>query len=748
MPKMLTDSDFARLQEHADAGDRIAYYEQLAAWGYRYPELALGVVNNDTTAGSIANIFFLKSAALEQVDIDSSTLATIGLELMRADLAARLSDAPLHPGEELTYDVVQIYHESVFNSHGVSGDAWTPNKALNWLTTTAEKQALWDDLLSGGPTDTAAAIHAALVNVSDPEVSSYELLIADVAAQSLLAESNDYGNYDLTLDTGGLLIGNDPSDDLESGTEAGDVIMGFAGEDELRGHDGDDRLYGGWDNDLLIGGAGHDRLDGGSDDDNIFAGTRETDSAIPLGVKTVDQDDDLIFGGDGVDTVFIAGGDDIVSLGDGNDVIHITSLPQDGLLTPSGTAVIWGGAGADVFDFQTAAHVLLLDVGADLNDSTLAALSTGKLFDYMNSLAGENPYTHIILNPDASDRFQLNGLDLTSGSLDETTVPTISTEFLWDGDMLQSNVSAVTDTLVNTITREFVMEGDSDVKINIRESALGNSFNIHVQSNPLLNLTIGGFYDGAGGISVVGDGIDYEEHSHQETHSVVVTDWFTFDVDGEVFSLPVEWNRTGLLSSTPDVPFLGTGLKPQNYETSSIPTTSLLNFLEIVVPGTPSNNFFAGGNGGERFMGGLGSDSIDYSTSTSSVMVDLVKGTGHGGLAAHDRYRSIENVIGSDYADVITLSKDNNQITGGDGDDVFLLVSGGIDTIDGGNGFDMTLLLANAADYQWSQESDGRYTAAGPASSQTTFDGVELFVFADNTVWSISDVASHLGLMV
>ncbi len=44
MPQPLTKERLEILQEHVNAGDRIAYYTQLGQWGYKYGELAVGVV--------------------------------------------------------------------------------------------------------------------------------------------------------------------------------------------------------------------------------------------------------------------------------------------------------------------------------------------------------------------------------------------------------------------------------------------------------------------------------------------------------------------------------------------------------------------------------------------------------------------------------------------------------------------------------------------------------------------------------
>ncbi len=54
----LNSQQMATLKYHSDAGDRIAYYSALAAFGVEYGRLALGVVLNSTTSGAAANAFF------------------------------------------------------------------------------------------------------------------------------------------------------------------------------------------------------------------------------------------------------------------------------------------------------------------------------------------------------------------------------------------------------------------------------------------------------------------------------------------------------------------------------------------------------------------------------------------------------------------------------------------------------------------------------------------------------------------
>ena len=61
----LSAGQLSILQYQVDAGDRIAYYTTLSAFGFTYGALALGVVLYDTTSGAAANRSFLGKAGDE-----------------------------------------------------------------------------------------------------------------------------------------------------------------------------------------------------------------------------------------------------------------------------------------------------------------------------------------------------------------------------------------------------------------------------------------------------------------------------------------------------------------------------------------------------------------------------------------------------------------------------------------------------------------------------------------------------------
>jgi Ca2+-binding RTX toxin-like protein len=98
--------------------------------------------------------------------------------------------------------------------------------------------------------------------------------------------------------------------------------------------------------------------------------------------------------------------------------------------------------------------------------------------------------------------------------------------------------------------------------------------------------------------------------------------------------------------------------------------------------------------GNDVFDGGPGEDVVYYSRWGRAIHVDLTKGTGRG--AGSDRFRSIEDVDGSAYADTITGDAgpnwlrgfgDSDRLNGGRGPDL-LQGGSGRDRLDGGPGRD------------------------------------------------------------
>lgn len=101
------------------------------------------------------------------------------------------------------------------------------------------------------------------------------------------------------------------------------------------------------------------------------------------------------------------------------------------------------------------------------------------------------------------------------------------------------------------------------------------------------------------------------------------------------------------------------------------------------------NDLLEGKGGADKLDGGAGIDTSSYASSSAAVTVNLASsGQQTGGHAAGDTLISIENLIGSGFADTLTGSAVANNIKGGDGNDT-ISGGGGNDVLQGGSGRDL-----------------------------------------------------------
>lgn len=92
--------------------------------------------------------------------------------------------------------------------------------------------------------------------------------------------------------------------------------------------------------------------------------------------------------------------------------------------------------------------------------------------------------------------------------------------------------------------------------------------------------------------------------------------------------------------------------------------------------GGAGSDTVAGGRGADVLSGGLEQDTVTYSASKGAVNIDLATGATKGADARGDILSSIENIVGTAFADVLKGNDENNVIEGG----------GGRDTLSGGLG--------------------------------------------------------------
>jgi Ca2+-binding RTX toxin-like protein len=130
------------------------------------------------------------------------------------------------------------------------------------------------------------------------------------------------------------------------------------------------------------------------------------------------------------------------------------------------------------------------------------------------------------------------------------------------------------------------------------------------------------------------------------------------------------------------------------------------NYLD----GNDGNDVLNGGGGNDTIRGGRGDDTIDGGTGNNTVdyLLDMSDGAIHGivadlsegsildGYGDTDTVFNIQNVIGTDFSDLIVGDTNQNILNGAGGDDI-LDGFGGSDTLTGGSGND--IFVFSSVDY-------------------------------------------------
>ena len=106
-----------------------------------------------------------------------------------------------------------------------------------------------------------------------------------------------------------------------------------------------------------------------------------------------------------------------------------------------------------------------------------------------------------------------------------------------------------------------------------------------------------------------------------------------------------------------------------------------------VLVGGEGDDWLLGSTGADQLNGGAGFDVLSYELSDTGVTVNLEESILTGGYAQGDVIAGIEQVMGSDYRDVLTGDNEANELYGIGGDDE-LQGNGGDDVLKGGAGDD------------------------------------------------------------
>ena len=576
------------------------------------------------------------------------------------------------------------------------------------------------------------------------------------------------GNSAITY--GGVNVGSLTSIEtvIFRGTTANDTVGGTGSYDQLFGGAGDDTLDGWYGNDTLEGGLGNDTLIGGEGLDTATYASSLVGVNVDLRITTA-QDT----GGAGIDTLSgieyligsaygdtLRGTDDFNLIVDTGVGVGATALSQtdslfgyggnDSILVTRGTPAaavatninMDGGDGDDFIELRGGT----LSVALATNVAGLSASSTQASQTYLALGATSNDRNLDVVTVDGgagNDRIVLTGVasaTINAGSGDDivsismrgaTSVNNYQITLGSGADIIQfgvgSNAANSTDVAVTARTSRVTdfQVGDAGDKFELTNFLNFGLTGYTANSNA--------FADGH--LRLVQSGTDLLLQSDRDgagaTNAFVTifaisngyTGGFTaYNFDGFIGDLTL----TGIGSLDETL----TGATGNDTLSGGDGNDTLIGLAgNDTLDGGNGNDTLRGGAGNDTLIGGTGTDTADYSDATGAVTVDLSVSTAQvTGGAGTDTLSGIENLIGSNFNDVLTGDAFANLISGGVGNDT-INGGAGLDTMVGGVGDD-TYYVGETGDVVTELSGEGTDTIIASVN-YTLSDNVENLTLVD-----------------
>nr|WP_316655529.1 hypothetical protein [uncultured Gellertiella sp.] len=497
-----------------------------------------------------------------------------------------------------------------------------------------------------------------------------------------------------------------------TGSDANDAITGTDSANILQGRGGNDYISGGGGDDLLSGGAGNDTIDGGADNNTLRLDIDPNDSSSNYGwLVDLGSNSAVKFsGGTWLDTDTVLNIQNVVG-GDGNDTITGNS---------QSTNVLLGGAGNDNIVGRGGSDVLSGGLGHDY-------LQGGNLVD------GTSNYTvsyHVDANDNARGWYVTLGSGYNYGygyvlAGDDVTGPRVLEDTLVHIQNLSG--SEKNDYLIGSDENNTLIGNGGDDRI---EGGKGNDIILGGVGDDMLSgndnddILSGGSgadtFDGGTGSDTVNYSIDAADNAKTWSIDLVAgtAAWYS----GPNFNSVANYedkliNIENVVTSEKNSQVFGTeesntivGRGGNDLFSGNGGDDSLLGgYGTDILYGGAGSDTLSGGGGADTLDGGGGVDTVNYQLDTEDSnngwYIDLATGKSYwlagndvnGTKVFEDTLVSIENVIATDYNDLVNGSeadnlliaaKGNDTVYGGSGNDT--LVGGyGTDTLRGGAGNDV-----------------------------------------------------------
>lgn len=454
------------------------------------------------------------------------------------------------------------------------------------------------------------------------------------------------------------------------GSQHGDTLKGSSGANVIEGLDGADTIEGLGGDDTLYGGEGADTLRGGDNADTLYGGKRN----------------DTLEGGGGVDTLYGEAGDDTLDGGEGNDVLY-GGDENDTLRGGDDNDTLIGGDGGDILQ------------GGEGND-----VLYGGSPDNIADLPARRP-------PPGWNIYNFNWLRGGGGD-----------DKLYGGRVSWMEGGAGNDELHGGRYADILRGGDNDdTLIGGGDEEVFDPEWIFGEPSDQVRFLKGDVIDGGAG----SDTASYRNAASGVKAGLAPGAVKTGEARADVYT-SIE-NLEGSAHNDVLAGDSGVNVLKGLAGNDILKGGAGADTLE----GGDNDDTLRGGAGGDVLKGGSGTDTASYWDSTAGVTADLSNHDNNaGGYAAGDKFDSIENLRGSNYADVLRGDGQNNYINGGGGADT-LEGKGGHDTLEGKGGADT---LKGGTGNDWLVGGAGGDTLEGGEGTDTaSYYGARRGVTADLT---------------
>lgn len=354
--------------------------------------------------------------------------------------------------------------------------------------------------------------------------------------------------------------------------------------------------------------------------------------------------------------------------------VTLTAAVTDGdaiLLGGAGNDALTGAGGNDLLDSGGGADTLIAGAGNDKLDGGSGA-------DRMTGGTGDDTY----YIDDTGDRIVEDiggGHDLVFSTISTILAPNIEDLILWGNGPLNGTGNGEANALYgNNEANTLSGLGGDDVLYGYdgNDKLEGGQGSDRLDGGSGDDLMTGGTGDDAYVIDSAGDRIVEAAGGGVDEARI----------DGRsTYSLGAEVENLTNLVALPVFTGIGNGLANVISGAGGMDQLFGLGGADRLVGGD-GNDTLEGGLGADQLVGGNGTDYASYASAGGAVTVNLggLPGTGE---AAGDTFSSIENIIGSRFADSLTGNAASNYIFGGAGDDS-IAGGGGADWFVGGLGGD------------------------------------------------------------